>query len=141
MREPDTILIHCSATPEGKDFTVADIDRWHRAKGWNGIGYNYVVYRDGSYHLGRSLSVPGAHCPEEGMNRRSIGICNNGGGAADGKTPKDTRTPAQKRTLVTLIRTLKGRYPSITRVLGHRDIKGVHKACPCFDARTEYRNI
>lgn len=138
---PDTILIHCSATAEGKNFTEKDIDRWHRARGFNGIGYNYVVLLDGSIRKGRSLDIAGAHCPQEGMNRRAVGVCYIGGYAADGKTPKDTRTEAQKKSLVTLIRTLKGRYPSIREVKGHRDVKGVNKACPCFDARAEYKNI
>lgn len=139
---PDTILIHCSATPEGKNFTEQDIDRWHRARGFNnGIGYNYVVLLDGSIRQGRSLDINGAHCPEEGMNRHAVGICYIGGYAKDGKTPKDTRTDAQKRALITLIRTLKGRYPTITQVKGHRDVRGVHKACPCFDAVAEYNQL
>lgn len=141
MRKIDAIVIHCSATPEGINFTEKDIDRWHRANGWNGIGYHYVVRLDGSYALGRPVTAKGAHCPQESMNSRSIGICYIGGYAADGKTPKDTRTEAQKKTLITLIRTLKARYPEIKTVVGHRDVKGVHKACPCFDAKSEYKNL
>lgn len=137
MRKINEIIIHCAATPEGKDYTVADIDKWHRQRGFNGIGYHYVVYRDGSYHRGRADEVIGAHCT--GHNSNSIGICYIGGLAADGKTAKDTRTEAQKKTLITLIRTLKGRYPTITKVTGHRDYAA--KACPSFDATKEYKNI
>lgn len=141
MRKIDAIVIHCSATAEGRDYTVADIDRWHRARGFARIGYHYVVYRDGSYHRGRPDSVVGAHCPQESMNSRSVSICYVGGLASDGKTPRDTRTPQQKKTMVTLIRTLLGRYPEIKRVCGHRDVKGVIKACPCFDAEKEYAGL
>ncbi len=94
MRKIKEIIIHCSATPEGKDFTVQDIDKWHRQRGFKGIGYHYVIYRDGSTHQGRDLECAGAHCM--GHNANSIGICYIGGVAKDGKTPKDTRTEEQK---------------------------------------------
>lgn len=136
MRHINEIIVHCSATPEGKDFTISDIDRWHRERGFIGIGYHYVVYRDGSYHRGRHIERAGAHCL--GHNARSIGICYVGGCAADGHTPKDTRTEAQKRTLLTLLRVMRARYPK-ARICGHRDF--ANKACPCFDATKEYAAI
>lgn len=86
------IIVHCSATPEGKDFTVTDIKKWHLARGFSDIGYHYVIYRDGSVHTGRDESKIGAHCT--GHNSYSIGVCYIGGCSADGKTPKDTRTEA-----------------------------------------------
>lgn len=141
MRYLDTILVHCSATAEGKNFTEADIDRWHRARGFNQIGYNYVVLLDGTVRTGRPLDIPGAHCPQRSMNRRSIGICYIGGYAKDGKTPKDTRTPEQKKALRDLIAKLKKEFPGIKQVIGHRDVPGVAKACPCFDARAEYKDL
>lgn len=136
MRNINKIIVHCSATPEGKDFTVKDIDTWHRQRGFKCIGYHYVVYRDGSYHRGRQDAEIGAHCT--GQNANSIGICYIGGCAKDGRTPKDTRTDAQKKTLITLLRTLKSRYPKAT-IHGHREF--ANKACPSFDAKTEYKNI
>ena len=72
-RKISKISVHCSATAEGKDFTVEDIDRWHRQRGLNGIGYHFVIYRDGSIHAGRSKRQIGAHC--KGHNTISIGIC------------------------------------------------------------------
>lgn len=136
MRKITEIIVHCTATPEGKDFTVADIDRWHRQKGWNGIGYHYVIYRDGSVHTGRAKSVAGAHCLKHNAN--SLGIVYIGGLAKDGKTPKDTRTAAQKSALVALLTKLKAKYPNAS-IHGHRDFAA--KACPSFDATTEYKNI
>ena len=136
MRNINKIIIHCSATPEGKDFTVKDIDTWHRQRGFKKIGYHYVVYRDGTYNRGRTDEEIGAHCT--GQNANSIGVCYIGGCAKDGRTPKDTRTEAQKKTLITLLRTLKARYPKAT-IHGHREF--ANKACPSFDAKKEYANI
>lgn len=136
MNVPEFIIIHCSATREGQDFSAADIDRWHRQRGFRKIGYHLVVRLDGSYERGRADNEEGAHCTQQGMNRRSISICYIGGLDAAGR-PKDTRTDAQKRTMRTLVATLRGRYGHLP-VLGHRDVKGVAKACPCFDAVDEY---
>lgn len=133
MRKITKIIIHCSATPEGSDYTVADIDRWHKQRGWKGIGYHYVVYRDGSVHTGRDVAVIGAHCT--GQNANSIGICYIGGCAADGKTPKDTRTPAQIKALRDLVGELKKKYPG-ARVHGHNEFAA--KECPCFNVRKEF---
>ena len=136
MRSIKEIIVHCSATPEGKDFTVQQIDSWHRQRGFSCIGYHYIIYRDGTVHCGRPESRVGAHCA--GHNANSIGVCYIGGCAADGKTPKDTRTDAQRTTLIHFLRELKKKYPSAT-IHGHRDF--AHKACPSFDATTEYANL
>ena len=90
MRIITEIIIHCSATPEGKPFTVADIDRWHRQRGFRCIGYHFVIYLNGSVHAGRPITESGAHC--QGHNAHSIGICYVGGLDSLGQ-PKDTRTP------------------------------------------------
>lgn len=130
MRNITKIIVHCSATPEGRDYTVADIDRWHKQRGWQGIGYHYVVYRDGSVHPGRSVEQIGAHT--SGHNANSIGVCYIGGLAADGKTPKDTRTPAQRAALRDLVEFLRAEYPNAT-IHGHREF--ANKACPSFDIK------
>lgn len=144
MRKVDTIIVHCSATRAGEDFSAADIDRWHRASGFDGIGYHYVIPLDGRIERGRDVSLPGAHC--RGWNARSIGICYIGGLDADGQ-PADTMTNAQKRVLYQLITELRRDYPSIDLVIGHRDtspdangngvIEPVEylKVCPCFDVK------
>jgi N-acetylmuramoyl-L-alanine amidase len=134
----DFIAIHCTATPEGHDFKAADIDRWHRAKGWLKIGYHFVIDLDGNVEKGRPEDQPGAHV--EGFNSRSIGVVYVGGVAADGKTPKDTRTPAQKASLLKLLKELKGRHPSAL-IQGHYQFPKVAKACPSFDAKAEYAHL
>ena len=136
MRKINEIIVHCAATREGRDFTVEDITRWHKARGFATIGYHYVIYRDGSIHEGRPLEQIGAHCV--GHNKHSIGICYIGGCASDGKTPKDTRTSEQKEALLALLRRLKARFPNAT-IHGHRDFAA--KACPSFDAFREYRQL
>lgn len=133
MRTIDKIIIHCAATPEGKDFTIKDIDRWHRERGFSMIGYHYVIYRDGSVHEGRPLAMQGAHTL--GHNTTSIGICYIGGVDKDGRTPKDTRTYAQKEALVKLVERLKLAYPEAT-VHGHNEF--ANKACPSFDVKKEF---
>ncbi len=130
------IIVHCSATKEGKDYTVGDITRWHKQRGFSTIGYHYVVYRDGAIHQGRDVNVSGAHCTNH--NSISIGVCYIGGLASDGKTPKDTRTDKQKASLLSLLKRLKALYPN-AKIYGHRDF--AIKACPSFDATKEYRNI
>ena len=135
-RKINEIIVHCTATPEGKDFKAADIDRWHRQKGWDGIGYHHVVDLDGTVEPGRPESKVGAHCLKHNTN--SIGVVYVGGLASNGKTPKDTRTPQQKAALIKLLTELKHKYPGAT-IHGHRDFAA--KACPSFDATTEYKNI
>lgn len=135
-RRINEIIVHCTATPEGRDYTVADIRQMHKAQGWVDIGYHYLVYRDGSIHEGRNVDLVGAHC--QGHNAQSIGVCYVGGVARDGKTPKDTRTPAQKDALIHLLMQLVCLYPDAT-IRGHRDFAA--KACPSFDATKEYKNL
>lgn len=130
MRKITHIVIHCSATPEGKVFTAANIDRWHRAIGWRKIGYHAVIRLDGTVEQGRADSEIGSHVA--GHNRNSIGICYIGGTDANSK-PKDTRTPAQKAAMARLVHEYVKKYPG-AKVCGHRDFPGVKKACPSFDA-------
>lgn len=136
MRKINEIIVHCAATPEGKNFKAADIDRWHRERKMKCIGYHYVVDLDGMVEPGRPESEIGAHCL--GHNQYSIGVCYVGGLAADGKTPKDTRTAAQKEALLALLNKLRAKYPNAS-IHGHRDFAA--KACPSFDATREYKNI
>ncbi len=110
------------------------IDGWHRQRGFEMIGYHYVVLPDGTIEHGRPLFLQGAHV--KGYNQSSIGICYVGGLAADGTTA-DTRTEEQEESLLKLLRQMKLLFPN-ARIVGHRELnKG--KACPCFDA-TVYNN-
>lgn len=138
MRKINEIIIHCSATPEGRETTVEEIDRWHRERGFKCIGYHYVIYLDGSVHKGRDESMQGAHCVLH--NACSIGVCYIGGCEKKGSKliPKDTRTPAQKEALIKLLKELKEKYPQAT-IHGHCEF--VSKECPCFDVQKEYSHF
>ena len=133
MREINKIIIHCSATPEGRNVLTETIRGWHIDKGWSDIGYHYVIHLDGSIHKGRLDSVIGAHV--SGYNRNSIGICYVGGCDIVMRA-KDTRTQDQKESLTILINLLKETHKTAV-VHGHRDF--ANKACPSFDATTEYK--
>ncbi|MDE6317201.1 MAG: N-acetylmuramoyl-L-alanine amidase [Muribaculaceae bacterium] len=126
-RNISKIILHCTATPEGRDFSVAQIKEWHLARGFSDIGYHYVIYRDGSVNIGRPEAVAGAHCT--GQNSCSIGIAYVGGCAADGKTPKDTRTSEQKSALHKLVAELQKKYPGASI---HCHYEFANKACPSF---------
>ncbi len=134
MRDINLIVVHCSATPEGKDYSLETIRDWHvRGRGWSDIGYHYVIYRDGGVWTGRPVERQGAHV--KGHNRNSIGICYVGGMTADMSEPKDTRTHCQKESLEDLLLELKLQHPNAV-IKGHRDFSP--KACPSFDATKEY---
>jgi N-acetylmuramoyl-L-alanine amidase len=131
------IIIHCSATRECDDSINAEvIDRWHKDRGWRGIGYHYVVLMDGTIETGRMVDQCGAHT--KGHNCESIGVCYIGGVESDGKTPKDTRTPEQIGSLLELLLVLRKMYPG-AKIHSHRDFAA--KACPSFDATAEYTYI
>ena len=137
MRTITLIIIHCSAVRPWQQSSAADIDRWHRERGFqNGIGYHYVVRRDGTVEVGRPIEMIGAHC--ENHNRHSIGVCYEGGLDAAGK-PADTRTEAQKVALRKLLLHLHARFPKAI-ITGH-NVFNPMKACPCFDAVKEYQGL
>ena len=132
-RPIDEIIVHCTATAEGKDYTVADIRGWHKARGWSDIGYHYVVYRDGRVMLGRPVGQVGSHVA--GHNTGTIGVSYVGGVSADGKRAKDTRTSAQRSSLLWLVRQLKAKHRGVRKVTGHNQYAA--KACPSFDVRQD----
>lgn len=136
MRAITEIIVHSTATPKGMNATAKDVDRWHRQRGFDCIGYHYVIGRNGLIERGRRDSEMGAHC--KGHNAESIGIAYVGGLNED-KQSADTRTTSQKQSLVILIKELLKRYPTIKKISGHRDY--CNTACPSFDARAEYQHL
>ena len=136
MRKIDLIVIHCSATRSDRRFSVEDLIACHNAR-FGFTGYHYYITRDGQLYQTRHENLPGAHARH--YNQHSIGICYEGGLTPEGAYA-DTRTAAQKHALHALLRSLKADYPD-AHILGHRDLPGVAKACPCFDAAEEYRDL
>ncbi len=128
------IVIHCSATRCNRDYTVQQLFHDHvEVNHWRFIGYHYYIRRNGRVEATRPLERMGAHA--KGYNAHSIGICYEGGLDAEGHYA-DTRTEEQKRAMERLIIQLKQQFPTIVTVLGHCDLPGVQKACPCFDAKS-----
>lgn len=138
------ICIHYSATPIERDYTVADIDAMHRARGFREIGYHYFIRKDGTVETGRDLSQPGrfevgAH--SKGENSSSVGICYEGGVRASAPNVGfDSRTHAQKTAMIALIISLQERFPGAI-VEGHRDMPGAATQCPGFDARAWWDEV
>lgn len=132
MRRIDEIIIHCTATPEGRDHDVEDIRRWHLDRGWSDIGYHYLIKLDGSVEPGRPLERIGAHC--KNRNRHSIGVVYVGGLDAERK-PKNTMTVEQDIAMLNLLDSLIDRFPGAT-VHGHNEFSS--KACPSFDVQEVY---
>ena len=131
MRKITHIIIHCTATRADRSFSVQSLEASHKARGFPTIGYHYYITRDGQVHPCRPESMIGAHALHH--NAHSIGICYEGGLDARG-LPADTRTNAQKRSMAALLRSLRLDYPDAL-IIGHRDLPGVKKACPCFDVK------
>lgn len=115
------LIIHCSATPNGRDDRAADIHRWHQAQDWAGIGYHYVIPIDGAIEHGRPEYWTGAHC--RGHNIDSIGICMIG---------TDEYSDAQWKALAHLVTGIQHRYPGI-EIHGHNEYST--KTCPGFDVQ------
>lgn len=143
------LVWHCTATPEGEEHTVKEIDGWHRARGFKKVGYHRVIHLDGTVSEGRSEEEVGAHVA--GHNVGSIGYSYVGGVDKNGK-PKDTRTDDQKTTMLGLTERAIAKY-NLKRVLGHRDLSPDLdgdgeieayewiKVCPCFEAMKEYGHL
>ena len=136
MREINKIIVHCSATPQGRDVSVQTIREWHLARGWSDIGYHYIISLEGKIETGRPVERQGAHVRHH--NQGSIGVCYIGGMDLEMKNPKDTRTNEQHCSLEDLLLELKGLHPNAV-ISGHRDYSA--KACPSFDATNEYKWI
>ena len=131
MRNLKRIILHCSATEEGKDFDASDIRTWHKARGWRDIGYHYVICLDGTIERGRPIDEVGAHV--KGHNSDSVGICYVGG-LKDGK-PKDTMTQEQEIAWMNIVFGLRMVFGYLP-VHGHNEYSS--KACPSFEVQDKY---
>ena len=136
MRKIDLIVIHCSATRCNRPYPVTTLISDHD-KRFGFTGYHYYITRDGKTYQTRHEQLVGAHAV--GYNRHSIGVCYEGGYNARGQ-PTDTRTEAQTASMRRLLKDLMKRFPA-AEVLGHRDLPGVHKDCPCYDVKADMKKL
>tara|TARA_B100000035_G_C20980182_1_gene545073 strand:- start:720 stop:1136 length:417 start_codon:yes stop_codon:yes gene_type:complete len=137
MREINRIIIHCSATPEGRDIDAATIKDWHvNGNGWSDIGYHYVIKLNGEIESGRPLDIAGAHV--KGHNSDSIGICYIGGADED-MNPKDTMLQCQEEAMRELIYSLRMVWDKELTLHGHNEYAS--KACPSFKVSEKFSDI
>jgi len=128
-REINRIILHMAYTPPSMDIGAKEIDGWHKQRGWRGLGYHYVIRRDGTLEIGRPHEEQGAHVKHENLD--SLGICLVGGKHIAHEGADCNFTSAQWRTLDRLCRDLLLAYPG-AQISGHRDWAATK--CPSFDA-------
>ena len=149
MATLERLVIHCTATPEGRPVSAADIRRWHTApkpkgNGWKQVGYTDLIHLDGKVERLVANNEDMQVDPWEitngakGNNATSRHIVYVGGLATDGKTPKDTRTSEQKKALESYVKDFHRRFPSV-KICGHRELAA--KACPSFDVQAWLKEI
>ena len=131
------LVVHCADTPPDMDIGIKEIDRWHRQRGGNGVGYHYVIRRDGTLESGRATDTPGAHV--KGHNRHSLGVCLIGGRAAEGKEPENNFTKEQLDMLAIFLDEFLA-VATHAEVVGHRDLDP-RKACPSFDVKNWWLDL
>lgn len=141
MRELNRIILHCSATKEGREYAVETIRKWHtdprpKGRGWSDIGYHYVIHLDGSVSQGRPLDRSGAHT--KGHNADTVGICYIGGINKEGK-PSDTMTPEQNKAFRMLVLSLRTLFDADMTIHGHNEFSA--KACPSFIVREKFADM
>lgn len=133
----DTIVIHYTATYPDQDIGAEEIDGMHKARGWSEIGYHKVIRLDGAVEDGRSLNKTGAHVKDQNMGK--LGIVYVGGLIRGEARGFDTRTKAQKSTMLSLTKEMIRTFPTIKRVVGHMDLAATQ--CPAFDVQQWWQEV
>jgi N-acetyl-anhydromuramyl-L-alanine amidase AmpD len=130
-KSTDTIVIHCAATRPHMDIGVEEIRKWHKERGFEDIGYHYVIKRSGIVERGRDDSFQGAHAIA--VNDTSVGICLVGG-VDDDLQWQNNFTKAQFKSLISTIKLVKSKYEDIERIIGHNEVES-KKECPSFNVQ------
>ena len=143
------LVIHCTATPEGREVTAADIRRWHTSpvsaggRGWKQVGYTDLIHLDGTVERLVDNNEDAMVDPWEvtngvaGYNSVSRHIV-YAGGCDSRMAAKDTRTDAQRRALEAYVRDFHRRFPGV-KIVGHNELAA--KACPSFDVQKWLREL
>ena len=132
-KNTDCIVIHCAATKPSMDIGADEIRKWHmQERGFDDIGYHYVIKRNGEYEIGRPIGFQGAHAVK--VNGHSIGICLVGG-LSEKNEPESNFTLEQFLTLKDVIEMIKKQYPHINKIIGHCDVEEKKPHCPGFNVQ------
>lgn len=144
------LVLHCTATPEGREVSAAEIQHWHLSpvaaggRGWKRVGYTDMIHLDGTVERLVDNNEDANVDPWEitngakGYNSVSRHVVYSGGVAKDGKTPKDTRTAAQKTAMADYVKDFHRRFPDV-KIIGHNEVAA--KACPSFDVQRWLKTI
>ena len=150
-KELQYLVIHCTATPAGREVTSVDIRAWHTAptsaggRGWKQVGYTDLFHLDGTVERlvennedgwVDNWEITNGAASYNGVSRHIV----YAGGCDRNMRPQDTRTPAQRAALAAYVREFHRRHPNV-RIVGHRDLPNVHKACPSFDVAAWLKEI
>lgn len=150
MAKVSRLVLHCTATPEGRPVTSAEIRRWHTdpvsrgGRGWKQVGYTDMIHLDGRVERLVQNNEDANVDPWEitngakGYNSTSRHVVYVGGVARDGKTPRDTRTPAQLKAMESYVKDFHRRFPDV-KIVGHNELAA--KACPSFDVQKWLKQI
>ena len=150
MAKLKRLVLHCTATPEGREVSSADIRHWHcdpvskGGRGWKQVGYTDMIHLDGKVERLVKNNEDANVDPWEvtngaaGYNSTSRHVVYVGGVAKDGKTAKDTRTEAQLKAMETYVKDFHRRFPGI-QIVGHNQLAA--KACPSFDVPAWLKSI
>ena len=138
MRPIDEVILHCTATPWGREVDIAEVRRWHtQGNKWRDVGYHYLIQLDGSLQVGRPIDEAGAHV--RGRNASTIGVAYVGGLQSDG-TPADTMTPEQEETFEHLFFALQLTLGRPLELSGHCD-HDKKKKCPGFSVAAKWPSL
>ena len=150
MQKLKYLVLHCTATPEGREVSSSDIRHWHTdpvskgGRGWKQVGYTDMIHLDGKVErLVKNNEDANVDTWEitngvAGKNSVSRHVVYVGGVGKDGKTAKDTRTPQQLKALEEYVKDFHKRFPSV-RIVGHNELAA--KACPSFDVKQWLKQI
>lgn len=150
MQKLKYLVLHCTATPEGREVSSSDIRHWHTdpvskgGRGWKQVGYTDMIHLDGKVERLVKNNEDANVDPWEitngvaGKNSISRHVVYVGGVGKDGKTIKDTRTPQQLKALEEYVKDFHKRFPSV-RIVGHNELAA--KACPSFDVKKWLKQI
>lgn len=130
------IVVHCTDSRCDDLLSVDDVRAWHKSRGFEDIGYHYLIHPNGFIEVGRPIEYVGAHAV--GFNKVSVGVCYVGGRDRFNNLA-DTRTFQQKISLQYVFLEILRYYPNVQQIVGHNDLSV--KFCPCFNAKLEYQDF